>query len=128
MKPAKESLDVGLLASDLEKSLEFYRDWLGLKFINQTPVWCGVVHRLRFGSSDFKMIVPSKETEKGALGLENQLGYRFLTFSVKDISEICERLKQKGVKFFRELKDLPGVSFAMVEDPDGNIVEFVQRS
>lgn len=129
MQPAKEALDLGVLVSDIDKSLEFYRDWLGLRFIEQRPVWYGVIHRLRFGQSDFKLVLPNAETGKGARGLENQLGYRYVTFEVQNLSEICALLKEKGVTFFVEEKEpLPGLRFAMVEDPDGNTVEFLQRS
>lgn len=129
MKPAKDSLDIGVLVSDINKSLQFYRDWLGLEFIEERPVWYGVIHRLRFGHSDFKLVSPKEKIEKGAIGLDRQLGYRYVTFEVENLSEICEVLKAKGVKFFVEEKEpIPGVSFAMVEDPDGNIVEFLHRS
>lgn len=129
MKPAKDSLDIGVLVSDINKSLEFYRDWLGLTFIEERPLWYGVLHRLRFGHSDFKLVLPHEKAEKGPVGLERQLGYRYVTFEVQNISEICETLKEKGVKFFVEEKEpRPGIRFAMVEDPDGNTVEFLQKS
>jgi catechol 2,3-dioxygenase-like lactoylglutathione lyase family enzyme len=51
-----------------------------------------------------------------------------VTFPVTNISEICETLKEKGVKFtIPETELMPGVRIAMVQDPDGNTVEFVQR-
>jgi catechol 2,3-dioxygenase-like lactoylglutathione lyase family enzyme len=129
MKPAKDSLDIGVLVSDINKSLEFYRDWLGLSFIGERPVWYGVIHRLRFGHSDFKLVLPNDKLEKGAIGLERQLGYRYVTFEVQNLSEICATLKEKGVKFYIEEREpMPGVRFAMVADPDGNTVEFLQRS
>ena len=129
MKPAKEGLDVGILVSDINKSLEFYRDMLGLQFIGERPLWYGVIHRLRFGQSDFKLVLPHEQVGKGPIGLEKQLGYRYVTFEVQNLSEICATLKEKGVKFcVEEREPLPGVRFAMVEDPDGNTVELLQRS
>ena len=129
MKPAKDALDIGVLVSDIGKSLEFYRDFLGLQFVGERPVWYGVIHRLRFGQSDFKLVLPNERIQKGPIGLERQLGYRYVTFEVKNLSEICKKLKEKGIKFYVEEREpMPGVRFAMVEDPDGNIVEFLQRS
>ena len=129
MIPAKPALDIGVLVSDIKKSFEFYHDLLGLKFIGERPVWYGVIHRLRFGESDFKLVVPNEQLEKGRQGLERQLGYRYVTFEVQNLSEICNLLKEKGISFYIEEREpLPGVRFAMVEDPDGNIVEFLQRS
>jgi len=37
MKPAKDSLDLGILVSDINASLEFYRDILGLEYVGETP-------------------------------------------------------------------------------------------
>jgi catechol 2,3-dioxygenase-like lactoylglutathione lyase family enzyme len=129
MKPAKESLDLGIVVSDIQASLHFYKDILGLEFVGTTPVWFGTMHRLRFGTSDFKLIEPQKVPPKGAIGLENQVGFRYVTFQVKSLSELCAAIKSKGVEFTLPEREIrPGVRIAMVKDPDGNIVEFVERS
>ena len=70
MKPAKDSLDLGILVSDIEASLNFYQNLLGLQFVGKTPVWFGTMHRLRFGTSDFKLIEPNTVPPQGAMGLE----------------------------------------------------------
>ena len=73
------------------------------------------------------LIDPNEIPPKGPTGLLEQLGFRYVTFPVKNISEICELLKEKGVTFnVPETELRPGVRIAMVEDPDGNTVEFVQ--
>lgn len=129
MKPAKDSLDLGIVVSDIKASLNFYQDLLGLEFVGISPVWFGTMHRLRFGTSDFKLIEPKTVPPKGAIGLEKQVGFRYVTFVVKNLSELCAGLKNKGIEFAipeREIR--PGVRIAMVKDPDGNIVEFVERS
>ncbi|HSR13945.1 MAG TPA: VOC family protein [Thermodesulfobacteriota bacterium] len=129
MKPAKDSLDLGIIVSDIKASLNFYQHTLGLEFVGITPVWFGTMHRLRFGTSDFKLIEPKNVPPKGAVGLEKQVGFRYVTFVVKNLSEICAGLKAKGVEFAVEEKEVrPGTRIAMVKDPDGNIVEFVERS
>jgi catechol 2,3-dioxygenase-like lactoylglutathione lyase family enzyme len=129
MKPGKDSLDLGIVVSDIKASLKFYQELLGLEFVGITPVWFGTMHRLRFGTSDFKLIEPQKVPPKGALGLENQVGFRYVTFQVKNLSELCSELKSKGIEFaLPERETRPGVRIAMVKDPDGNIVEFVERS
>ncbi|NIS62279.1 MAG: hypothetical protein GTO13_16750 [Proteobacteria bacterium] len=129
MKPAKDSLDLGILVSDIRASLEFYRDTLGLKYVDERQVWFGTMYRLRFGSSDFKITQPNTVPPKGAIGLENQLGFRYVTFVIQDLTELCNDLRSKGIEFFLpETEIRPGVRIAMVKDPDGNVVEFVERS
>jgi glyoxylase I family protein len=129
MKPAKDSLDLGILVSDINASLEFYRDILGLEYVGETPVWFGTIYRLRFGSSDFKLVKPNTIPPRGATGVESQLGFRYVTFVIHDLTGLCKELESKGIEFFLPQKELrPGVNIAMVKDPDGNVVEFVERS
>jgi catechol 2,3-dioxygenase-like lactoylglutathione lyase family enzyme len=129
MKPAKNSLDLGILVSDIKASLEFYRDILGLEYVGETQVWFGTMHRLRFGNSDFKVIQPNTIPSKGPIGLESQLGFRYVTFVIQDLTELCNELRSKGIDFFLPEKEIrPGVRIAMVKDPEGNVVEFVERS
>ncbi len=129
MKPAKDSLDLGIVVSDIKASLNFYQETLGLEFVGLTLVMFGTMHRLRFGTSDFKLIEPKTVPPKGAVGIEKQVGFRYVTFVVQNLSELCAKLKEKGVEFTLSEREIrPGTRIAMVKDPDGNIVEFVQRT
>jgi len=129
MEPAKDSLDLGILVSDIKSSLNFYQNILGLKFVEERPLWFGTMHRLRFGSSDFKLIDPHTRPPTGPIGLESQIGYRYVTFVIKNLSKLCKELQTRGIDFVVPEKEIrPGVRIAMVKDPDGNIVEFVERS
>ena len=129
LESAKDSLDLGILVSDIKSSFDFYQNILGLKFIDERPLWFGTMYRLKFGSSDFKLIVPHTRAPKGPIGLEGQLGFRYVTFVIKNLSELCKELQSRGIEFVVPEKELrPGVRIAMVKDPDGNIVEFVERS
>jgi catechol 2,3-dioxygenase-like lactoylglutathione lyase family enzyme len=128
MKPAKWSLDLGLVVSDIKASRNFYQDILGLEFVGITPVWFGTMYRLRFGTSDFKLIEPKSVPPRGIIGLEKQLGFRYVTFVIENLSQLCSDLKNEGIEFaLPETEVRPGVRVAMVKDPDGNIVEFVER-
>ena len=127
MKLAREALDLGIFVSDINASLKFYQEILGLEKVDETQLPVGMMHRLSYGNSFFKLIDPKEVPPKGPSGLVDQLGFRYVTFPVTNISEICETLKEKGVKFtIPETELRPGVRIAMVEDPDGNTVEFVQ--
>lgn len=128
MKPAKNSLDIGMIVSDIKASLNFYQNILGLEFAGTVPLWLGTMHRLRFGTSDFKLIEPKTIPPQGVIGLEKQTGFRYVTFVIENLSELCIDLQKKGIEFTLPEKEIrPGVRIAMVKDPDGNIVEFVER-
>lgn len=129
IKPAKEAIDVGIYVSDIQKSLDFYQGALGLEKEGEAPIVFGTIHRLRFGASDIKLIDPKKVPPAGILGLHKQLGFRYITFQVTGLSDLCAGLKEKGVAFtVPETEIRPGVRIAMITDPDGNILEFVERS
>lgn len=129
MEPAKDSLDLGILVSDINASLNFYQNILGLKFIEERPSSFGTMYRLRFGNSDFKFIKPHTLPPKGPIGIPSQLGFRYVTFVIKNLSKVCAELQRKGVEFvLPEKEGRPGLRLAMVKDPDGNVVEFVERS
>lgn len=128
MKCAKESIDLGLIVKDIESSLKFYRDLLGLKYIETIPARFGMLYRLRWGTSDFKLVDPKEMPPNGLTGLQNQIGFRYVTFSVQNLSEVCAELTRSGVEFELPEREIrPGTRIAMVKDPDGNTVEFVQR-
>ena len=128
MQPAKNCVDIGIVVKDIKKSLGFYQDLLGLKKIEELPLWFGTMHRLGFGESFVKLIDPKKVPAGGKVGLDQELGFRYLTFQIANIDEVCQACEKAGVAFELPKKELrPGVHIAMVRDPDGNVVEFVQR-
>ncbi len=129
MHAAKPCIDIGILVSDIKKSLAFYQDLLGLKKIGEMPVPFGHMHRLGFGDSFVKLIDPKKVPPPGELGLTKSLGFRYLTFQISNIDEVCAACEKAGLAFDIPKQELmPGVTIAMVRDPDGNVVEFVQRA
>ncbi len=127
LKPSKDSVDVGLLISDISASLHFYKDLLGLALIETAPVRLGTLYRLRFGTSDFKLIEAKPAPPKGPAGLETQLGFRYITFPIQNLAEISARLKENKVEFISERELRPGVRIALVKDPEGNVIELLER-
>ena len=128
MKPAKNCVDIGIVVKDIRKSLGFYQDLLGLKKIEEVMLWFGTMHRMGFGDSFVKLIDPKQVPPAGKVGLEHELGFRYLTFQIGNIDEVCAACEKAGIVFELPRKELrPGVTIAMVRDPDGNVVEFVQR-
>jgi catechol 2,3-dioxygenase-like lactoylglutathione lyase family enzyme len=128
LKPAKDSVDIGIFVGDIKKSLDFYNGLLGLEKIEELQTGFGTLHRLRFGTTDVKLMDPKKVPPVGSIGLEKQLGFRYITFVIRDLSGLCAALKDKGVEFtIPETQIRPGTRIAMVKDPDGNIIEFVER-
>lgn len=126
--PDRHAIDVGILVSDIDRSLAFYHTILGLEKVEEVEVWFGRFHRLRFGESFVKLVDPFVPAAANQPKIEDQTGIRYLTFPVRNIDEICAACEQAGVPFEKHKFELrPGVFIAMVRDPDGTIVEFVER-
>ena len=131
VKLTKDSIDLGIVVSDGEKALKFYRDTLGFDHVGDMPMGGGsTMHRLMCGTSLIKVISGSNPPAKAAPGgIAGAFGYRYWTISVSNISDVvadCEKGGYKVVAPVREFR--PGITIAIVEDPDGNWVEFLQAS
>ncbi|MEY4015227.1 MAG: hypothetical protein RIS46_223, partial [Actinomycetota bacterium] len=62
-------------------------------------------------------------------GITGACGYRYFTLSVSNLEEITNACGTSGYKVVvppREIR--PGISISIVEDPDGNWVEFLQSA
>lgn len=132
VKLTKQSIDLGIIVKDGPAALAFYRDLLGFEHQGDMPMpGGGTMHRLLCGESLIKVIEPATRppAESPPGGIGGATGYRYWTISVSNISELvaaCERAGRKVVIPEREIR--PGIRIAMVEDPDGNWVEFLQQA
>jgi glyoxylase I family protein len=90
-----------------------------------------VMHRLTCGTSMFKLVVPAKPPPAVAPpgGIHGAPGYRYWTISVANIETLIAECGAAGHTIAVPITELrPGVTIAIVEDPDGNWVEFVQMA
>jgi catechol 2,3-dioxygenase-like lactoylglutathione lyase family enzyme len=124
-----KGIDLGVIIRDSDASLRFYRDTLGLDHIADIEMPAGVMHRLQWGTSLVKLTRPLNppEATNPPGGIQTATGLRYFTLTVPDLDAIVARSEAGGyttVIAHREVR--PGVVIAMVEDPDGNWVEFLQ--
>jgi catechol 2,3-dioxygenase-like lactoylglutathione lyase family enzyme len=131
MKVSKDSIDLGIVVSDPAASLHFYRDLLGLTEEGELPLPGGKMNRLLCGTTVIKLLSFNKTPEAkappgGPMGAQ---GYRYFTITVPDIRALTKDLEAKGVRLTVPVTEFrPGVTIAMVADPDGNTVEFLQTA
>ena len=124
----KDSIDLGIVVKDAAASLAFYRDVLGFDDLGESPMPGGTMHRLSCGTSQIKLVSPKREPAATAPpgGIGGATGYRYWTISVSNLAEIVAACEAAGVKVAVPITELrPGVTIAIVEDPDGNWVEFL---
>jgi glyoxylase I family protein len=129
---AKDAIDLGIVTTNGEAMLAFYRDVLGFKHegdIAMEHVGIKVMHRLWFGNSLIKLVVPVKPPPASAApgGIPGATGYRYWTMTIHNLDEVLSAVQAAGQKIVRPRTEVrPGVVIGMVEDPDGNWVEFIQ--
>jgi catechol 2,3-dioxygenase-like lactoylglutathione lyase family enzyme len=124
----KDSIDLGIVTNDAPASIAFYRDVLGFKDLGEFPMPGGAMQRLQCGTSTIKIVSlkkpPAAAAPPGGIGAAT--GYRYWTISVSNLADLvaaCEAAGRPIVVPITELR--PGITIAIVEDPDGNWVEFL---
>jgi catechol 2,3-dioxygenase-like lactoylglutathione lyase family enzyme len=129
---AKDSVDLGIVTRNPEPMLAFYRDLLGLDYQAEMPMpGGGSMHRLLCGTSLIKLVTPGNltATEAPPGGIAGASGYRYWTITVANLDALAELCTEAGVPVTIPPTEIrPGVRIAMVEDPDGNWVEFIENA
>ncbi len=120
-----------LRVGDLERSLRFYCDVLGMKLLRRKDYPAGKFTLAFVGYGE--------ESETAVLELTHNWGrdryelgdgYGHVALGVRDIHATCERLRAAGARITRE----PGpmkhgtTVIAFLEDPDGYKVELIEES
>ena len=126
---SKAAIDLGVVTGNPEPMVAFYRDVLGFVEEPSTPFpMGGTMYRLWCGESLIKIVAPDPAPEqKPAPGpIARASGYRYWTMRVNNLTDIMAQCEQAGANVVVPLTEVrPGVTIGMVEDPDGNWVEFV---
>jgi len=113
--------------NDLEKTVAFYRDLLGLRETGR--------HKSPRGSELVFMKAPDSDEEielchypaSGPVQVPPDLTH--LAFEVDDLAVFAKQLATKGVKLSDgPVGTAPGTVFAFVDAPEGYEIELIQRS
>jgi lactoylglutathione lyase len=109
--------------SDLDASLEFYCESLGLEELRRIDVEAGrftLVFLAAPGDSEAQVELTHNWDPEGYSGGRN---FGHLAYSVENIYETCQRLMDRGVTINRPPRD---GHMAFVRSPDGVSVELLQ--
>lgn len=132
VKIGKEAIDLGIVTTNGDEMLTFYRDVLGFKHdgdISMEKIGIKVMHRLWCGKSLIKLVVPVNDPNAPPApgGFPGGTGYRYWTITIENLDEVLSAVEAAGQKVVWPRTEIrPGFFIGMVEDPDGNWVEFVQ--
>ena len=112
--------------------LGFYRDTLGLEVEGVVDMPGGAtMTRVTCGTTVIKLVQPPRvpEAANPPGGIFGGTGIRYFTISVDDIEGAVADCAAAGYAIQVPVRESrPGVTIAIVEDPDGNWVEFLKRA
>lgn len=125
---SKPALDVGIVTTDSERMLTFYRDVLGFEAFEPVVFpGFGTIQRLAVGQSILRLFGPEK-APPAAGGANDSIyaaaGIRYITLVVDNLEEVVDACRSFGANVPRPVSEVrPGVRAATVQDPDGNWIE-----
>ncbi|MGI6259526.1 MAG: methylmalonyl-CoA epimerase [Anaerolineaceae bacterium] len=123
---------VAIVVRDIEESLKFWEDQLGLKLdhIEVVPTQHSRVAFIPVGDSEVELVQPTSTDSGLAAYLEKRgEGMHHLCFEVDDIDAKLAELKEKGVRLINETAEvLPGRKMAFLHPKAGNgvLIELYQ--
>ena len=119
-----------LRVGDLQRSVRFYTDVLGMKLLRTTdrPEQKYSLAFVGYDTEDRASVIEltyNYGVERYDLGG----GFGHLAIGVPDVKGACERVRNNGGKVTREAGPVKGGTtvIAFVEDPDGYKIEFIER-
>ncbi len=132
---------VALSVTNLETSIAFYRDQLGLRLVRVIESNAGPILGDIVGLPGCRARIAHLESEKGMLELfeyqqprgrplprtQADLGFSHVGFATADIHDEYERLRSAGVSFFNAPVEFrPGAWVVYFRGPDGEVGELRQ--
>ena len=116
--------------NDLDESLRFYCDHLGMKLLRKQEYPGGRFTLAFVGYGDeasHSVIELTYNWDTHQYDLGNAFGH--LAIGVPDIYKFCNQLRAKGVKVVREPGPMKhgATEIAFIEDPNGYRIELIQR-
>ena len=119
-----------LRVGDLDASLRFYTEVLGMRLLRRTDYPEGRFTLAFVGYGDERnntVLELTHNWDTPSYDLGNAYGH--IAIGVEDAYEACEQIKARGGKVVREAGPMKGgvTVIAFVEDPDGYKIELIQQ-
>lgn len=132
---APRMLHTMVRVADLERSLGFYCDALGMKLLSRVDVEAGRFSIVFVGyAEDYSAgaieLTYNWDHPANQDGYSHGSGYGHVAIGIPDLHAFCERLAAQGIALVSGPKSLlPGApALAFIKDPDGYAIELIQTS
>ena len=119
-----------LRVNNLDESVEFYKNFFGMKLLRKHDFQEGKFSLAFIGygnEQNHSVIELTHNWDTSSYDLGN--GYGHIAIEVDDAYKVCEEIKSKGGKVVREAGPMMhGTTvIAFIEDPNGYKVELIQK-
>ena len=123
---------VGMTVSNMDRAIEFYCGLLGLRLAFRTSNAGGQMAFLDAGGGMLEIIAPEPETARFRDVPIEEAGLRHVTFAYDDVDAMIETLEKEGVEIVERPRRAYNTEMisrvAFVRDPDGILVELIERA
>ncbi|WP_240232944.1 VOC family protein [Devosia lacusdianchii] len=123
---------VGMTSGNLDRTIAFYCDLLGLRLALRKPAAKGELAFLDAGGGMLEIFAPASAIDRSRDVPPAEAGMRHLTFAFDDVDAMIGKLEAAGVEVVERPRDAYNTEMmrrvAFVRDPDGIIVELIERA
>lgn len=142
---ARSAISVGVLVADMEKSLDFYTNVVGMTQVREFYIdsekagRMGLTQEKAFhvkvlklenvvNATEWKLVTFGKKTRmSNQMYIDDINGIRYATIFVRNMKPLLERIQQYSVKTYGQTPTMLDETrqFVLLKDPDGNFIEFI---
>lgn len=140
----KSFVSIGVIVSDLDASMDFYTNVIGMKetggfnvneeFARKTGLTGGTPFDVKIlklqdvpNATEYKLMSFGNEKNASETHIQERNGMRYITLFYKSTDDVLNRLKANNIKLLGETPIIlaDGRSFILVQDPDGTFIELI---
>lgn len=142
----KPYISIGTIVSDLDASLEFYTEIIGMKevggfgidesfgkssgFTGGTPFDVKILKLVDSpNATEFKLMTFGNKKSPSDQFIQQKNGMRYITLFLKSTEAVMQRIKENNIKMLGDTPvQLPdGRTFILIQDPDGIFIELIGK-
>ncbi len=138
-------LEVGITVIDVDGMLDFYRRVLSCEELRRADIPAGLTHALTSSADGYLAVwlttpggevikffrpAASPPREEARVMLADRTGIAFITFYCRDLEQVLAAAEAHGAVLRSDrslLSGAIGVKLAFFDDPEGNVIELVER-
>jgi catechol 2,3-dioxygenase-like lactoylglutathione lyase family enzyme len=141
----KPTISIGIIAENLTKSIDFYTNVVGMAQVREFVVDVEKAKRMGLSknqkfdikvlklentdiATELKLMSFQKKTNLSRKKyLPDENGIRYLTIFVKSLQPVLERIQKNNIKKMGQTPTMLDEKrkFVLIQDPDGNFIEFI---